>query len=79
MKEIDARIISTNIVERLRAKGHQPSQIQVRPNGSGVTTRVAFVNGLAVEAIVPPGFFDYDRIADDLCGQISNAVIDSDS
>lgn len=70
--------MSTNIIERLRARGEQPFEISVRPNGAGVTARVGFMNSLVVEAHVPPGYFCYDRIVDDLCGQIHHAVIDSD-
>jgi len=77
--ELESRLLATGVVERLRARGEQPFQIRVWPNGSGVTVRVGFANSLAVEAVVPPGYFAYDRIADDLCGQIHRAVIDSDS
>lgn len=79
MLELESRLIASSIVERLRAKGHQPFQIQVRPNGAGVTARVGFQNQLVVEAHIPPGFFDYDRVADAMDGQIRHAVIDSDS
>ena len=72
-------MIATNIVERLRAKGHQPFQINVRPNGSGIHASVGFENSLIVECEIPPGYFDYDRVIDTMCEQIANAVIDSDS
>lgn len=80
MTELETRLIATNIVERLRAKGHQPFQIRVWPNGSGITARVGFQvpNDLVVQAIIPPGHFDYDRIAAAMDKQIKNAVIDSD-
>ncbi len=79
MTEIETRLVATGIVERLRARGEQPSQIRVWPNGAGLTVRVGFENSLAVEAIIPPGHFAYDRVADDLCGQIHRAVVDGDS
>lgn len=78
MTESDARALTAGVVERLLAKGVQPFQIRVFPNGSGATVRVGFENSLMVEAKIPPGYFTYDRIADDLCHQISTAVIDSD-
>lgn len=78
MTELETRLMATGIVERLRAKGHQPFQIRVRPNGSGVTAHVGFLNGLKIEANVPPGFFSYDRIAEDLCHQIQAATMESD-
>jgi hypothetical protein len=33
---------------------------------------------MVVDANLPPGFFNYDRIADALCHQIQNAVMESD-
>ena len=78
-EELEHRIIATGIVERLRARGEKPLQIRVWRNGSGMTTRVAFEHSLAVEAIIPPGFYSFDRIVDDLCGQLGRAVVDSDS
>ena len=79
MLELESRVIATNLVERLRAKGHQPFQINVRPNGSGVSARVGFENSLVVECQIPPGHFDYDRVVEAMDQQIRHAVIDSDS
>ena len=79
MTEIETRLLATEIVDRLRRRRHQPNQIRIFPNGAGVTVRVGFVPDLAVESIIPPGFFDYDRVVDDLAAQIRHAVIDSDS
>lgn len=78
MTELDARIVATEIVERLRQRGAQPFQIRIFPNGSGLTARVGFAHDLVVEAVIPPGFFSYDLVAADLHHQIETAVIDSD-
>jgi hypothetical protein len=79
MNEVDSRLLATGIIERLRARGEQPINITIWPTCSGVIAQVGFMDALVVEARIPQGFFSYDRIADDLCRQVKNAVIDSDS
>ena len=78
MIELEGRLIATQIIGRLKAHGHEPIEISVRPNGSGVTTRVGFLNHLLVECHIPPGFFNYDLVADAMCQQIQKAVMESD-
>lgn len=78
MLELESRVIATNLVERLRARGHEPFQIQIQPNGSGISARVGFPNGLAIESHIPPGYFDYDRVAETLCHLIQAATMESD-
>jgi len=82
LTELDTRVMATEIIERLIARGFRPFNITINPNGSGVTVRCVFRDpplfGLWIEAHVPPGFFAYDRIADDLCLQIQKATTASD-
>lgn len=65
MIELDGRLIATNVIAALRAKGEAPREITVEPYGSGVRVRVE-LNGPVVQCEIPPGFFAYEQVADAL-------------
>lgn len=65
MLELESRLIATNVVEALRAKGATVREITVEPLGRGARVRVE-MNGPVVQCDLPAGHFAYARVADAL-------------
>lgn len=77
MTEPQCRAVAAGVVSALRRQRIDPAQVSVASHDGGARVLVTLTDGLMLDANIPLGHFNYDRVADAIALAMGRATMES--
>lgn len=77
MTEPQCRAVASGVVAALKRKTIDAASIAVASHDGGVRVLVTLTDGLMLDADIPRGHFNYDRVADAIATAMGRATMET--